>query len=80
MCLAVPGKIISIDYTEPFVMAQVDFIGVKREVCLNAVDAQVGDYVIVHAGVALSKLDPNEAMDTIDDLEKITKYDEQRNR
>jgi hydrogenase assembly chaperone hypC/hupF len=76
MCLAVPGKIIRITSTDPFLMADVDFLGAERQVCLNSVDANVGDYVIVHAGVAISVLDPQEALQTVNDLEKMTDYQE----
>lgn len=71
MCLAVPGKIIRITSTDPLLMADVDFLGAERQVCLNSVDANIGDYVIVHAGVAISVLDPEEALQTINDLENI---------
>lgn len=76
MCLAVPGKIIRIISTDPFIMADVDFLGAERQVCLNSVDAGVGDYVIVHAGMAISVLDTKEALETIDDLEKMTDHRE----
>jgi hydrogenase expression/formation protein HypC len=66
MCLAIPGKIISIDTTGFMPMAQVDFGGIAREVCLAYVsDAQVGEYVIVHTGFAISKLDEEEAQETL---------------
>jgi len=62
MCLGIPGRIERIDRAAPLLMAQVRFGGVAREVCLEHVpDAEVGDYVIVHVGFALSKLDESEA-------------------
>jgi hydrogenase expression/formation protein HypC len=63
MCLAVPGKITSITGDEPLTrMGKVDFGGVVKEVSLAFVpEAGVGDYVIVHVGFALSRLDEAEA-------------------
>jgi hydrogenase expression/formation protein HypC len=78
MCLAMPGKIVSIegqDHLGP--RAKVDFGGVLKEVSLACLtDVKVGDYVIVHVGMALSKLDEEEAARTLElfsqmaDLEK----------
>ena len=50
MCLAVPGKVISIDKTEPeLVMAKVDFGGIRKEICAQLIpDLQIGDYILVH--------------------------------
>jgi len=60
MCLAVPGRILSISppsSTQPLVMGQVDFGGLQREVCLACVpEAVVGTWVLVHAGFALQVL------------------------
>ena len=57
MCLAVPGKIVDIHSSGGMKMGNVDFGGVTREVCLEAVpEVQIGNYVIVHAGFALSVL------------------------
>jgi len=64
MCLAVPGRIISLSNTsDPFARTgRIDFAGVSREISLAYVpEATVGDYVIVHAGFALSVLDQEEA-------------------
>ena len=63
MCLGVPGKIISIDAAATdFPMARVSFGGVLQEVCLAYTpEAQVGDYVVVHVGFAISRLDEDEA-------------------
>ena len=66
MCLAVPGKILSIDeQTEPR-MAKVDFGGVVKDVCLAYLpDIGVGDYTIVHVGFAIQKLDEESALETL---------------
>jgi hydrogenase expression/formation protein HypC len=62
MCLAVPGKIISIAGDGLERSGKVDFGGIMKEACLAYVpDAEVGDYVIVHVGFALSKVDEAEA-------------------
>lgn len=67
MCLAVPGKILSIKKNEAAMnMARVDFAGVVKEVCIDWLDdANTGDYVIVHAGFALNKLDEQDAIETL---------------
>lgn len=64
MCLAVPGRILSIsDNTDPLLRkGTVDFSGITKEVSLAYVpEARIDDYVIVHAGFALSVLDQDEA-------------------
>lgn len=63
MCLAVPGKILSINADEaPWRAGKVDFSGIVKEINLACVpEAGTGDYVIVHAGIALSRLDEDEA-------------------
>jgi len=64
MCLGIPMKIISIDGTD--VVAEVD--GVKRSASLMILDEVVGlgDYVVVHAGFAISKLDEADALETLE--------------
>lgn len=74
MCLALPGLIIEIDADEqlPFRMAMCDFGGVRRRICVDTVeDPKVGDYVVAHAGVAISLLDKTTALATIADLETL---------
>ena len=66
MCLAIPGRIVEVTEDGLMRMGRVDFGGVTREVCLAYVpEAQVGDYVIVHVGFAISQLDEDEAQETI---------------
>lgn len=66
MCLAVPGKITEIFQSGPMRMAKVDFDGVGKEVCVEWVpDAEVGSYVIVHAGFAINILDEKEALENL---------------
>ena len=62
MCLAVPGRILGTEAREESRLGRVEFGGIVREVCLDLVpEAGVGDYVIVHAGFAISRLDVEEA-------------------
>ncbi len=78
MCLGVPGKVIEINYESSPVMGKVDFGGIKREVCLEYVpDVKVGDYVIVHVGFAISKLNEEEAQSVFRYLEEMDKLTEQ---
>lgn len=63
MCLAVPGKVVSIEGTN----AVVDMLGVKREVSIDLFnDVKIGDYLMVHAGYAIEKVDLEEAERTIE--------------
>lgn len=73
MCLGVPGKIIEINSASGIRMGRVDFGGVVREACLEAIpEAIVGDYIIVHAGFALSLLSEQEANETLTLLREIS--------
>ncbi len=73
MCLAVPGKIQSIKADDPHMpMGQVGFGGIVKEVNLALVpEAQVGDYVVVHAGLAISVLDEAEAAQVFEYLRQM---------
>jgi hydrogenase expression/formation protein HypC len=73
MCLAIPGKIMTVTGDDPlFRTGKVDFDGVAREVSLSCLpQAKVGDYVIVHVGVAISLLDEEEAKQTLDDFQQL---------
>jgi hydrogenase expression/formation protein HypC len=67
MCLAVPGKIVSIDAsTEGLRMAKVNFGGILKDICIEWLpEAGIGDYVLAHVGTALTKLDEEEARLTL---------------
>ncbi len=68
MCLAIPGRIEKIDYPT----AIVDFNGLKREVRIDLIeDAKIGDYVLVHVGMAIQKIDEDEARKTWELIERI---------
>ena len=73
MCLAVPGKIVSTAGDDPWTRtAKVSFGGVIKEINLAYVpDARVDDYVIVHAGFALSQIDEVEAVRMFEDLTRL---------
>jgi len=72
MCLAVPGKLIGVIDTPSARMGKVDFGGVIREVCLEAVpEVEIGQYVIVHAGFALNTLSEEEAQATLDAFREL---------
>jgi hydrogenase expression/formation protein HypC len=66
MCLAVPGEVLEIDRSVIPVMGTVSFAGVEKQVCLEWVpEIAVGEYVIVHVGFALSKVEKEEAIETL---------------
>jgi hydrogenase expression/formation protein HypC len=79
MCLAVPGKIVSASGDDPLTrVAKVSFGGVIKEVSLAYVpEAGVDDYVIVHAGFALSRIDEAEALRTFEELARLAIADEE---
>ena len=77
MCLGIPGRVVETYREHDVAMAKVDFGGVKRAVCLEHVpEAGVGDYVLVHVGFALSRLDEAEARRVFELLEQIGQLDE----
>lgn len=80
MCLGIPGEIISIqDNPLGIRMGKVSFGGIVKEVCLAYTpEAQVGDYVVVHVGFALSRLDEEEARQSLEALAELERIaDEQ---
>ncbi len=81
MCLAVPGRIESIEGEDPLTRAgKVNFGGILKDVNLAYVpEAQVGEYVIVHAGFALSLLDEAEAAKTFEYLRQISELEQLEN-
>ena len=65
MCLAIPGKIIEIDNKNE--IASIDYgDGTKRKANVSLVDVKLGDYVLIHAGFAIEKLNEKEAQETLD--------------
>jgi hydrogenase expression/formation protein HypC len=79
MCLAVPGKVLTIAGTDLDRTGRVSFGGVVKEVNLAYVpEAVVGDYVVVHVGVALSVVDEAEAQQTFEYLRQMEELEELR--
>jgi hydrogenase expression/formation protein HypC len=77
MCLAIPGKVLSEYVQGSMRMAKVKFGGIVREVCLEYVpEAQVGDFVLVHVGFAISRVDPEEAERTYQLLQEMDQLGE----
>jgi hydrogenase expression/formation protein HypC len=78
MCLAIPGKVASIQGDDSLTrMGKVDFGGVLKEASLAFVpEAEVGDYVIVHAGFAISRLDEEEAKRVFEYLREMQEVSE----
>ena len=78
MCLAIPGKVVSICGDDSLTrMGKVDFSGVIKQASLAYVpEVQVGDYVIVHVGFALSKVDEDEAHKVFEYLKQIDELGE----
>ena len=73
MCLAVPGKIIAIDDSDPELrMAKVKFGEIVKDICIQWVDdVKIGDYIIAHIGTALNKLDEADAIATLEALNEM---------
>ena len=77
MCLAIPGRVLDIYEDTGLRMGRVDFAGTIRKACLaNVPEAVVGDYVLVHVGLALSIVDAEEAARTYRLLEEMGQLDE----
>jgi len=78
MCLAVPGKLVQVEGDDPtWRSGKVDFGGILKEVNLGCVpDAEVGDYVLVHVGLAISKVDEEEAQKVFQYLKEMDELDE----
>lgn len=79
MCLAIPGKVLSIEEQTDsvFQIGKVSFGGITKRINLGLVpEARVGDYVLVHVGVALSIIDEDEANKTLDFLNGLGELDE----
>jgi hydrogenase expression/formation protein HypC len=72
VCLAIPGKIVSCEEQNGIRIGRVQFGGISRETCLDFVpEASVGDYVLVHVGFAISRVDREEAERTYEVLESM---------
>ncbi|WP_297209211.1 HypC/HybG/HupF family hydrogenase formation chaperone [Thermodesulfovibrio sp.] len=78
MCLAVPSKIVEIDGY----MATVDVMGLRKQISLMLLpeEPKIGDYVLVHAGFAINKMEPDEAEEALKIFEKIFKDMEEKEK
>ncbi len=72
MCLAIPARVLSIQGEELMRSGKVSFSGVVKEVNLAFLpELKIGDYAIIHAGVAIAIVDPEEAEQTLQDLQNL---------
>lgn len=77
MCLGIPGKVVATYHEHDVLMGKVDFSGVCKRVCLEHVpEVQVGEYVLVHVGFALSRIDEAEAQRVFEFLDQMNQLDE----
>ncbi|MEO8139172.1 MAG: HypC/HybG/HupF family hydrogenase formation chaperone [Gemmatimonadota bacterium] len=78
MCLGIPGRILDIRDDRGLAMGMVDFGGVRREICLAYVANEVvpGDYVVVHVGFAITRVDEAEARRTFEALKEMSQLEE----
>jgi hydrogenase expression/formation protein HypC len=75
MCLAIPGKILDIDRASQPLMGKVSFGGIQKQICLELTpNAAIGEYVIVHVGFAISKMDETEALETLKLIKEIENF------
>jgi hydrogenase expression/formation protein HypC len=78
MCLAVPGRVLAIDDGSDPLTGLIDFGGVRKNACLEYVsDVKVGEYVIVHVGFALQRLDEESAMASLRLFEELGLLEEE---
>jgi hydrogenase expression/formation protein HypC len=72
VCLAVPGQVVGVEERHDTLMAEVDFGGVRKDVCLQYLpDVGIGDYVIVHVGFAIQRLDERSALESLAEFERL---------
>jgi len=72
MCLAIPGKLLAKSEENGMLRGRVEFGGIVREACLDFLpEAEVGDYVLVHVGFAISRIDEEEARTTLAYLQEL---------
>ncbi|MGI8879882.1 MAG: HypC/HybG/HupF family hydrogenase formation chaperone [Jatrophihabitans sp.] len=72
MCLAVPGRIVLLEVHDDTLMGEVDFGGVQKSVCMEYLpDAVLGEYVIVHVGFAIQRLDEESALKTLANFDSM---------
>jgi len=78
MCLGIPGKITEVFERDTLRMAKVDYGGVIKEACLAyEPEAQVGEYILVHVGFAISRMSEAEAQETLRLIGELAQFDDQ---
>jgi hydrogenase expression/formation protein HypC len=79
MCLSIPSKIVEIDKDN---IATVDTMGVRRQVSLDLMsdDVKIGDYILIHVGFAMSKIDEKDALDSLEVYSEIIELMEEEER
>jgi hydrogenase expression/formation protein HypC len=77
MCLAIPGKIVELEEEGSMRMGRIDYGGITRQACLAYIpDPRIGEYVMVHVGFAISKVDAEEAARTYQYLAEMNQLEE----
>ena len=77
MCLAIPGRLVEIHENNGMRMGKAEFGGIVKSICLDYIpDARIDDYVLVHVGFALSRVDAEEAARTYAILEQLNQLGE----
>ena len=77
MCLGVPGKVVETYREHDVLMGRIDFNGVQKRACLEHVpDVRVGEFVLIHVGFALARIDEEEAKRVFEFLESLNQLDE----
>jgi len=77
MCLGIPGRLVEVYQQNDMPMGKVDFGGILKETCLAYTpEARVDDYVLVHVGFAISRIDEAEAQELFDYFEEIAGFEE----
>ncbi len=72
MCLGIPGKLLAVHEQDGLAMGKVEFGGIAKDICLAYLpEAQVGDYVLVHVGFAISRIDEQEAQEIFAYIQQI---------
>ena len=78
MCLAIPGRLLSREESNGMLRGRIEFAGIVREACLDFLpEAEVGDYVLVHVGFAITRVDEKDAEETLMYLRQIGRLEEE---
>ncbi len=78
MCLAIPGRLLSREESNGMLRGRIEFAGIVREACLDFLpEAELGDYVLVHVGFAITRVDEHDAQETLAYLRQIGRLEEE---